>query len=408
MFGSGLGDQPQQQPTETQPSQAPSPFPFAQAKFSADEWSKQLHDLQWNAPEPEPTRKSANNTPPTPRSRKQSRAGAKVRSVPKPASVASEVDEATKTVNGDEPASVPTQPGPAEAEAMDIDDELPTTPIKTEPESPIKNGGYPDLSSNTTQEASAPEPSSAPAPAPPPPPPPQQTQPPSQPQPQNGVPKEEARAPLFNLDNLRNTAPFTNTTSGGIENLADVHDTLPFESRAKQQTTTQRDIRPRELNLPNPPKRPWAPKLVSMGPTTQVLPIDKWRHYTSAMSAYIHEWNLFNRRMLLHFNTRQEAIETGLSPNWMSAVGDTTRLKINGDDDENNDQEPNESDLEEYLVPGSKKGGFSAYFRGIEEDIQVRKHWDVACELHRECILELGRLREWIRNGGQLVNFAPV
>jgi hypothetical protein len=26
----------------------------------------------------------------------------------------------------------------------------------------------------------------------------------------------------------------------------------------------------------------------------------------------------------------------------------------------------------------------------------------VACELHRDCILELGRLREWIRNGGKV------
>lgn len=400
MFGSGLGDQPQPPPSDPQQSQAPSPFPFAQAKFSADEWSKQLHDLQWNPPEPETTRKSANNTPPTPRSRKQSRAGAKVRSVPKPASVASELDESTKTVNDDEPASMPAQPAPPEAEAMDIDDELPSPPVNTTPESPTKNGDYPNLSSNVTQEAQAPEPA--------PPQPPQQTQPPAQHPAQNGVPKEEARAPLFNLDNLRNTAPFTNTTSGGIENLGDVHDTLPFESRAKQQTTTERDIRPRELNLPNPPKRPWAPKLVSMGPNTQVLPIDKWRHYTSAMSAYIYEWNQFNRRMLLHFNTRQEAIETGLSPNWMSAVGDTTRLKLNGDDDDSNDQEPSESDLDEYLVPGSKKGGFSAYVRGIEEDIQVRKHWDVACEMHRECILDLGRLREWIRNGGKLVSFSTV
>jgi hypothetical protein len=115
----------------------------------------------------------------------------------------------------------------------------------------------------------------------------------------------------------------------------------------------------------------------------------------------MHDWNTFNRRMLLHFNTRQEAIETGLSPHWISAVGDTAKLKINGaDDDEKSDtHQPDEGD---DLVPGGK-GGFSAYLRGIEEDTQVRKHWDVACELHRECILDLGRLREWIRNGGKVV-----
>jgi hypothetical protein len=33
------------------------------------------------------------------------------------------------------------------------------------------------------------------------------------------------------------------------------HTTLPFESQAKQQKTTTDDIRPRALELPNPPKR---------------------------------------------------------------------------------------------------------------------------------------------------------
>lgn len=126
------------------------------------------------------------------------------------------------------------------------------------------------------------------------------------------------------------------------------------------------------------------------------------------MGTYMHEWNIFNRRMLLHFNTRQDAIETGLAPGWISAVGDTTRLRMNGvDEDGNGDQngvrdDPESTELDEYLVPGSGKGGFSAYLRGIEEDTRVRKHWEVACELHRDCILELGRLREWIRNGGKV------
>lgn len=128
----------------------------------------------------------------------------------------------------------------------------------------------------------------------------------------------------------------------------------------------------------------------------------------SAMGTYMHEWNLFNRRMLLHFNSRQEAIETGLAPGWISAVGDTNKLRVNGADEDGDgdkseiheDADINESD--DSLVPGGK-GGFSAYLRGIEEDVKVRKHWEVACELHRECILDLGRLREWIRNGGKVV-----
>lgn len=122
----------------------------------------------------------------------------------------------------------------------------------------------------------------------------------------------------------------------------------------------------------------------------------------------MHDWNLFNRRMLLHFNTRQDAIETGLAPGWMSAVGDTTRLRMNGDDEDSTPSKdevhanPDVTESDE-LVPDRRTGGYSAYLRGIEEDIQVRKHWEVACEMHRECILDLGRLREWIREGGKVV-----
>ncbi|KAJ5259393.1 Heat shock protein DnaJ N-terminal [Penicillium angulare] len=371
-----------------------APTPFAQAKFSADEWAKQLNNLSWNVPEPSRARQSA-NTPPLARSpRKQSKTGSKVRPTPQAASVASEAEEAKETVNGHQTPPMPEQPVPTEAEAMDIDDELP--PSNSEKKE-SKNASYPDLNSHaapgTTSNGTVP---------------PQQnptTPPPRAENKSNG----EAQIPLFNLDNLSKTAPFTNTNSSGIDNLNDVHATLPFESRAKQPTTTNHDIRPRELSLPNPPKRPWAPQLVPMGPNSQVLPLEKWQYYVSAMSTYIHDWNNFNRRMLLHFNTRQEAVETGLSPNWISAVGDSARLDINGDDDDTDSEKKNAdySELDEYLIPGRAKGGFSAYRRGIEDDMLVRKHWDVACEMHRDCIVDLGRLREWIRNGGKVVSFAP-
>lgn len=365
-----------------QTSQSPQqpPTPFAQAKFSADSWSEQLRNLSWTVPEIEKAKQAANAPPRSPK--KQPRAGTKLRSAPQPASVATEADEAKETLNGQAPG--PAGTAAPDVEEMDLDDDLPTPGIPTKvPGGRSSSGSYPDLASQAVPDA----------------PPVKKPKPPS----------AEPRTPLFNLDNLRNTVPFTNTTGGGIENLEDFHTTLPFESQAKQQRTTRNDIRPRVLQLPNPPKRPWAPKPVLLAPTSKhlVLPRDKWNWYVSAMGAYMHEWNAFNGRMLTHFNARQEANETGLAPGWISAVGDSTRLKINGtDDDSINGTAKKDLDdyhVDEFLVPGTSKGGFSAYLRGIEEDIQVRKHWDVACEMHRECILDLGRLREWIRDGGRVV-----
>ncbi|OQE15385.1 hypothetical protein PENFLA_c032G03887 [Penicillium flavigenum] len=357
------------------------PTPFAQAKFSADSWSEQLRNLSWTVPEVDKTKQTASAAPRSPK--KQTRAGTKLRSAPQPASVATEADEAKETVNGQTP-SEPAWTAAPDVEEMDLDEDLPTPGVP--PNVPVgkpSSGSYPDLASQAVPNVP----------------------PVKKPRPPSGT---DARTPLFNLDNLRNTVPFTQTTGGGIENLEDFHTTLPFESQAKQQKTTRDDIRPRALQLPNPPKRPWAPKLVPLGPTSEqlFLPRDKWNWYVSAMGAYMHEWNAFNGRMLTHFNARQEANATGLAPGWISAVGDSTRLKINGVDDNDDGTTKKDFDdyhIDEFLVPGTSKGGFSAYLRGIEEDIQVRKHWEVACEMHRDCILDLGRLREWIRDGGKVV-----
>ncbi|KAJ5682769.1 Heat shock protein DnaJ N-terminal [Penicillium macrosclerotiorum] len=386
---------------DTTSSDRPAPAPFAQAKFSADHWAAKLNNLSWDFSQTDKTQ-NAGNTPPSPK--KHSRPATRIRSTPQPTKVTTEAEEAQATVDGKSTPTEPEQSAPLNPEPMDmdIDDEVSSMPRSTTSKSEYasaasgsRNTSYPDLFAHNAENTFANA---------------QKSQPPSRTE--SNTASAETRNPLFDLENLRNTAPFTTTNNSGIENLKDVHATLPFESRAKQQTTTKRDIRPRSLDLPNPPKRPWAPTAVPIGPGSQqfYLPREKWNWYVSAMSTYMHEWNAFNRRMLLHFNTRQEAIQTGLAPGWISAVGDTGRLKMNGsggDGDEDEDTSEIQDDIDpkasdESLVPGSAKGGFSAYLRGIEEDIQVRKHWEVACELHRECILDLGRLREWIRNGGKV------
>jgi hypothetical protein len=378
-----------------EPQSQQGPTPFAQAKFSADKWSKDLHNISWTAAE----KSGQSDTASSSRSpKKTSRSGTKVRSTPKAAKVASEAEEAAETVGAD---GLPEHSSsiPVGEEPMDIDEELPSVPLaaasatRNVPIGSARTAKYPDLSVHSAQ---GPHPVVS-----------QRPQTPLQKQrvsSQNGV-----RSPLFDLGQFGNTAPFTSTNSGGIENLGDVSATLPFESRAKTHITTKDDIRPRDLQLPNPPRRPTAPAPIPIAPGSHrtVLSREKWNWYVSAMGTYMHEWNTFNRRMLLHFNTRQDAIETGLAPGWISAVGDTTRLRMNGDEDGSGGQngardDPEGIEIEEYLVPGSGKGGFSAYLRGIEEDATVRKHWEVACELHRDCILELGRLREWIRNGGKV------
>ncbi|KAJ6160484.1 hypothetical protein N7470_003880 [Penicillium chermesinum] len=339
--GSSSSSTPQQPPTQ-----------FAQAKFSADQWSEQLRSMSWNIPDTDQNRQPT-NPPPSRSPKRPTRPASKLRSTPQQPSVTAEVDEEHHTVDGHGQSQSPHAPpqrtqSALDAEAMDIDEDIPfmSGPVAS---GPVPGRGdssanYPDLNAHAAADKDPQPPSPKPQPS---------TQ-------SNSKPKPEGYPPTFDFDNIRKTAPFTNTNNGGIDDLADMQTHLPFESRARRNTTSQ--IRPRKLDVPNPPKRPKAPSPVLSQPGSNifVLPRDKWQYYVSAMSAYMHEWNKFNQRMLLHFNTRQEANETGLSPGWISAVGDSTRLHINGEDDTDTDRsgvqdaDPGESD---ELVPNVPKGG---------------------------------------------------
>ena len=349
----------------SRPTSQQKPTPFSDVKFSADDWAKQFQNLSWLMSDLDPSHKRTTGTQPARSPTKQPKSSTKVRSAPQAASVATEAEEAKTTVGREGRQSMNAGGG----EAMDVDEDSfvkQPVPASTKP------------ANDDQRPASQPKPATS------------------------SDDKSKAGNDFFNFNKLRETDPFTNTNSGGIGNLADILSTLPFESRAKTAKSTLGDIRPRELNCPNPPKRPRVPALVpvSAGSTQQALPRSTWNRYVAEMNTYMREWNDFNRRMLRHFNARQEAIETGLAPGWISAVGDSARIYIDAQDGQAGD---GATEVADTLVAGTAKGGYSAYLRGLEEDVRVRKHWDVASEMHQECIMQLGQIREWIRNGGKLV-----
>jgi hypothetical protein len=361
--------QPSVKSSSEDSSRPQQPMPFAPAKFSADAWAQQLQDNTWAVPHHDVGKQQA-NTRPARSTRKQSR------SRPKPATVSTETEEAEATVSGTDNRAF-AGATPAVPEAMEIDEEPPirveVTPVNGVPKPP------PALAESNKSGSG------------------------SRPSPGNGGKANGTKNDLFDLKNLNNVTPLASTNSGGIEDLKDIHSTLPFESRPNNPNVGRRVVRPRELALPNPPKRPRRPTVVPAGtnPRQMVLPQKDWDRYVAEMSAYMREWNLFNRRMLMHFNARQDAVETGLAPRWISAAGDSNRLHVNAEDGGRDASEVDDSD--DGLIPGQPTGGFNAYLRGVEEDFKVRQHWEVSWERHRDSIVELGELRDWIRNGGKLV-----
>jgi len=335
-------------------SQAASPA-FQLPKFSADEWAEKLKDSSWPVPTNDGTGRA--KTP-----KRSSKTSIKKPAAPKAASVAAE--------NGSVSSGQATP-----ADPMDIDMEL----DPTERVPPSSSNGAPatpprvPAQDRRRSEADVSQPISS------------RTRKASHP-----ATAADAHAPhLINdpiavtLNGLTNVAPFTSSNSTGLADIRDIGATLPFESRPSDTvdlSTTSFDhaatksstASATKLDLPKPPRAPVAP-------TSEKLIQHSWERYIAEMSAYMYEWNIFNKRMLRHFKSRQDQMDMGLSSHWMSSIGDGPKDEGNGD------------------VQGEGKAGYATYMGWIEQDVRVREWWDVACERHRNCVIELGKVREMIK-----------
>ncbi|WEW54877.1 hypothetical protein PRK78_000303 [Emydomyces testavorans] len=356
-FQSSDSSQKADNATADRASSQPAP-PFPENEFSADGWAELLKDNAWTVPNTDGFQRHSADSRRQKSPRKQSKPASKRPAIPRPATVTTEAEET-------EAAYAPAAAAAAEtAEAMDIDETLP--------------------GAQDTQAANAKE-SANPLSA-------------------NGPPVSNMTIDPLDLRNIGLVNPFTATNKKGINDLKDLNSTLPFNSQSSSDRTR---IKPRGLSLPNPPKPPTLPNLAvnpglpGMKPEQDLARVN-WDRYMADMAAYMKEWNTFNRTMLTHFNARQNFVDTMLSPNWMNARGDSSRLNLGENqipaalaaDDDDEDESGDEK-----CRSKSGKFGFNTYLRGMEEDFVVRQHWEVAWERHRQCILNLGCLRTWIREG---------
>ncbi len=183
-----------------------------------------------------------------------------------------------------------------------------------------------------------------------------------------------------NLKDLSNVAPLKPSDTG-LGDLKDLDITLPFESQASPARPSQiigngvAFSSLKALNLPKPPKEVIAP----LEHVTQ----EAWIHYTTEMSAYMHDWHIFNKKMLDHFQARQAQLDMTLMSNWMSALGDGP-----------SGEEISRKIQEDLNATGNPKAGYAAYTQWMEEDMRVREWWNVACERHRQAVIDLGSVRE--------------
>jgi hypothetical protein len=361
---------------------APNSNSWNQTPFVADVWSQQLQSQNWIF---ESTKNQQANAAAVPSVRSFSRPARRTTQTRQPA-VATEAEEAETTIP--EPSSKPgSVPVP---DAMEIDEEpsLQSTKAQTNGSVPSPPA-HPTADSNTKDSGGDASGSTGKT--------------------------SEWMSNLFNMNALHNVAPFTSSNSGGIDDLNDIYSTLPFESRPNDPNSgrlmTPQSSR-KSMSLPQPPKRPMRPPVVpnQNDPRNMVLPKQSWERYEKQMSAYIVEWNKFQRQMLQLLAVRQLGFETGLAPRWIDASGDSLRLNTRSNEEDldstaaqvgvgDSDAE-NDSDIP---VPHHPHGGYKAYVNAVDDYARVLEHWTVAWERHRECILHLGEIRQWLRGQRKLV-----
>ena len=161
----------------------------------------------------------------------------------------------------------------------------------------------------------------------------------------------------LNMSDLKHAAPFS-PAEAGLNDLSDIHTTLPFESAASS-VPPNGSHTPRRLQLPKPPKAPDPPS------KPHLIKYD-WDYYMTFMPAYMVEWQAYNNRMLAHFTARQAQVQKETGENWMRSKGDD---------------------------------GYLQYMAGVEEDFKVRQHWEISWEKHRDAMRALGEIRRAAKAG---------
>ncbi|KAL7938142.1 hypothetical protein V8C35DRAFT_276534 [Trichoderma chlorosporum] len=156
---------------------------------------------------------------------------------------------------------------------------------------------------------------------------------------------EEFRA---TFEDLKNVAPFA-TPKAGLKSFTELKDNLPFESQASAELHL--DI-PQAHPLPFP-EPPIAPKLPPTVAVDGIKPnLSSWNKYLQEFESYLRLWDAFNSQVVDHFTARNSNVSLARASKGYSFLGAR-----------------GEADIVEY-------------HNWLEQDNEVRRRWQAACEEH--------------------------
>ncbi|KAJ4164536.1 hypothetical protein LMH87_006207 [Akanthomyces muscarius] len=170
---------------------------------------------------------------------------------------------------------------------------------------------------------------------------------------------EDSAEFIASFDDLKNVPPFAQQKAG-LKSFADLKDNLPFDSKASDEVPLQiPKVQP--LVFPTPPIAPRPPPTVAI---ESVTPSDSsWNKYLDDFGMYLQEWELFNTQVVDHFATRNAHIRRDRESKGYAFLGSRS-----------------ENEIQEYISC-------------VQQDNDVRRRWNAACEDHEERFREFMTFR---------------
>ncbi|RMD43183.1 hypothetical protein DV735_g1941, partial [Chaetothyriales sp. CBS 134920] len=188
----------------------------------------------------------------------------------------------------------------------------------------------------------------------------------------------------INLDDLKSAAPLS-AQGGGLDGLSnDLKSNLPFESRAAPFPNLEKNFsaqaRLKVADLPRPPKLVHPPLGAYSGSQA-------WQEYTANINTYLRDWAAYEERMIDHFHARNRLVRTALADDWATNLFDGPP-----------GHEISDNNAALGGQPGStKKAGYGTYMDWLEDDKVCHIAWETARDRHRQCLQELGQVRERLK-----------
>jgi curved DNA-binding protein CbpA len=177
---------------------------------------------------------------------------------------------------------------------------------------------------------------------------------------QKPVGSEDSEEFKASFADFKNVAPFAHQNDG-LKSFGEMKDQLPFESKAADPNSIGKVPNPQPLAFPEAPRAPRLPPTMAVSGLQPTMP--SWEKYSSEFESYMKQWDIFHGLVTDHFATRN------------SQIAGSRQTKG-------------------YDFLRRNEGDCLDYFKSVQQDNDIRRRWNAACEEHELRLAEFIAFRD--------------